>query len=82
MKVEVLEKGIARSWVTHHSKEDKIQLSELMKPKDMVVAYAFSQIESPKAQKAILSLGSNDGIRVFLNGKEVHEESRKEVLLV
>jgi len=72
MEVKYPEKNITKKWFKIHSAEDKIHLTAL-KPKDMVVAYAFSQIESPKEQKAILAIGSNDGLRVFLNGEEVHE---------
>ena len=72
MKVKYSEKNIERTWFKIQSTEDKIHLTDL-NPKDMVVAYAFCQVESPKKQKSILSIGSNDGIRVFLNGDEVHE---------
>ncbi|MBN2088416.1 hypothetical protein JW964_02335, partial [candidate division KSB1 bacterium] len=73
MQVEYAEKNIVRTWFKHHSAENEIHLAKFLKPKDMVVAYAFCQIASPKAQKSILSIGSNDGIRVFLNGEEIHE---------
>ncbi|MCK5456076.1 MAG: hypothetical protein KAI45_03050, partial [Melioribacteraceae bacterium] len=72
MKVKYSEKNIERTWFKIHNAEDKIHLTNL-DPKDMVVAYAFCQVESPKKQKTILSIGSNDGVRVFLNGEEVHE---------
>ncbi len=72
MKVHYSEKNIERTWAKVNSIEDKVRLNHL-NPKDMVVAYAFCQIESPKKQKTILSIGSNDGVRVFLNSKEVHE---------
>jgi len=62
-----------KKWSVLHSAEDKIHFSEIFKPKDMVVGYAFSQIVSPEDQKLILSVGSNDGVRVFLNGEEVHQ---------
>ena len=48
-----------------------------MDPNDMVVAYAFCQINSPQVQKSILSVGSNDGIQVFFNGKKIHENHPK-----
>ena len=73
MQVKIPKKNIEKTWTVHHSKEDKIHLSQSLNPKDMVVAYAFTQILSPKDQKVILSVGSNDGLRVFLNGEEVHE---------
>lgn len=72
-KVKVADKNIEREWFAHHSTEDKIHLAKMLKPKNMVVAYAFCQIKSSEEQKTILSVGSNDGIRVFLNGEEVHE---------
>ncbi|MEN8192383.1 MAG: hypothetical protein ABFS12_06170 [Bacteroidota bacterium] len=72
MKISVSEKNIERTWFKLQSTKDKIHLTDL-KPKDMVVAYAFCQVESPKDQNSILSIGSNDGIRVFLNGEEIHE---------
>ena len=71
--VTVKDKDIERTWFRLQGKEDKIHLSKYLKPKDMVVAYAFSRVRSPKKQKVILSVGSNDGVKVFLNGKQVHE---------
>ena len=73
MRVNISGKNIERTWFKHHNTDDKIHLAKLLNPKDMVVAYAFCQIESPINQKSILSIGSNDGVRVFLNGEEVHE---------
>ena len=72
-KVTVKDKGIERTWFRLQSKKDKIHLSKYLKPKNMVVAYAFSRVRSPKEQKAILSVGSNDGVKVYLNGKQVQE---------
>jgi len=73
IQIEIADKKIKRTWSILNSKDDKIHFSELLHPKDMVIAYAFTQIISPKNQKVILSLGSNDGIQVFLNGEKVHE---------
>jgi len=72
MEVKYSEKNIERTWFKIHNVEDKIHLTKL-NPKDMVVTYSFCQIKSPRNQKTILSIGSNDGVRVFLNGEEVHE---------
>ena len=38
---------------------------------DWAVAYAFTQVYSPQAQDAKLLIGSDDGIKVWLNGKLV-----------
>ncbi len=41
-------------------------------PYEFVVAYAFTYVRSPKDQVLPLLLGSDDGVKVFLNDKEVH----------
>ena len=41
------------------------------KTTDNVVAYARCVVVSPRAQKARMSLGSNDGAKIFVNGQEV-----------
>jgi hypothetical protein len=38
-----------------------------------VVAYAYVLVKSPKDMAAKLSVGSDDGVKVFLNGVEVHK---------
>ncbi len=53
------------SWV------DTVSLEELEGAKDQVVAYAFARVRRAAAGKALLSVGSDEGIRVWLNGKLV-----------
>jgi hypothetical protein len=71
--VRVEGKNIEREWFVYHSSTDLIPLNDLVDPNEMVVAYGFCQIVCPEATKSILSVGSNDGIQVFLNGKKIHE---------
>lgn len=71
--VEIPEQNIRQRWFEYHSETDKIPLNELATPNDMVVMYAFCRIKSPQARKAILAVGSNDGVKIWLNGKKVHE---------
>jgi len=40
---------------------------------EWAVAYAYTEVESIHARDAVISLGSDDGIRVWLNGAVVHE---------
>ncbi len=40
---------------------------------EVVLAYAYARITSPKAQKVRATFGSNDGIKVFCNGELVFE---------
>ncbi len=71
--VDVPQSNLERRWFSYRSKTDKIPLNDILSPNDLVVAYAFRQIDSPKQQKVILAVGSNDGVKVFLNGQKVHE---------
>jgi hypothetical protein len=41
-------------------------------PYEMVVVYALTFVYSPKDQDLPLMLGSDDGVKVFLNDKEIH----------
>ena len=41
-------------------------------PGDNKVAYIKCQVFSPKAQDALLYVGTDDGVKVFINGKFVH----------
>ncbi|MBP6965380.1 MAG: beta-lactamase family protein [Armatimonadetes bacterium] len=40
---------------------------------DYKLAYAYTEIESPKAQEALFFLGSDDAVKVWVNGKLAHE---------
>ncbi|TFG99215.1 MAG: hypothetical protein E4H13_09105 [Calditrichales bacterium] len=60
-------------WFEYRSQTEMIPLNAILSPNDLVVGYAFSTITSPVEQKSILSLGSNDGVQVFLNGEKIHE---------
>ncbi len=42
---------------------------------DNCVAYAVTGIYSPRAQKAQLEIGADDGIKVFLNGEEIYQNN-------
>ncbi len=45
---------------------------QTLTPPDLVVAYAHTRVYSPKERTVTLLLGSDDGAKVFVNGKEVH----------
>jgi hypothetical protein len=49
-----------------------IRLTELVKPNEQVVVYAFGNIFSPESVQTHLLLGSDDGIRVWINDELVH----------
>ena len=60
-------------WERVMSEDDLISFEKILKPNDLVVGYAFCHVMAEQETPAILSVGSNDGIRVFLNGVLVHD---------
>ena len=53
---------------------EKIDLVGLFDQSERVVAYACCTIESPEDMQVTAALGSNDGIKVFLNGENVFQK--------
>ncbi|MDZ7377280.1 MAG: beta-N-acetylhexosaminidase [candidate division KSB1 bacterium] len=51
----------------------EVDLLGLFDQDSRVVAYAFCTIKSPDDQQVLAALGSNDGIKVFLNGEQIFE---------
>jgi len=48
-----------------------VDLNAMMRPDDHVCAYAFTLIEVSEPGPAVLSVASNDGVRVWMNGREL-----------
>ncbi|HUT32268.1 MAG TPA: PQQ-binding-like beta-propeller repeat protein [Planctomycetota bacterium] len=69
--------GTAR-WRFHSSGADFVDLAKLFKPNEHVVAYAVCWVRSPKAQPVSLEVGSDDGVKLWLNRKPLldHGEVR------
>lgn len=42
--------------------------------RDYVVGYAYAEFESPRETEALLGLGSDDGVKIWLNGELVHDK--------
>jgi hypothetical protein len=70
-------KGKAR-WNPYHGKDDRINLLDVfsLKPDKAngAVAYAVCWVKSDKDRSAILATGSDDGIKVWINRKIVHDK--------
>lgn len=49
-----------------------VSLAGTISPAEQVVSYAVTYIHSPVATNALLFFGSDDGIKVFCNGKELY----------
>ena len=52
---------------------DRIDFRAHYKDSDHKLAYAYAEIESPAAQEALFLVGSDDGVKVWVNGKLVHD---------
>lgn len=52
---------------------DIVDLDSFFKRKDFVYAYALAEITAAGPTSAVLALGSDDGIKVWHNGKLVHD---------
>ena len=64
--------GKKLEWFRHVSKGDLIALDEIFTPNELVVGYGFCKIRAAEASSYILSIGSNDGVKVWLNGQNIH----------
>jgi pimeloyl-ACP methyl ester carboxylesterase len=63
--------GTTVKWRSQKSWSDVVAFDDLAGSKDGTVAYAFAKVSRLKAGKVLLSVGSGDGCRLWLNGKLV-----------
>ncbi len=64
--------GIVRTWTKYTSPEDYIDFNKIFKDNQGgKVAYAFCYLNSDVDKTVVLGIGSNDGVRVWLNGERV-----------
>jgi len=69
-----VEEGIVR-WRKYSAEENGfVDFKKLCTPNEDVVAYAFATIESPEKERAVLSIGGNGGIQVWLNHELIYED--------
>lgn len=60
-------------WRLVDSRDDVVDLVKVYGKIDFVVAYAWAEINIPEATAALLGIGSDDAVKVWLNGELVHE---------
>ena len=65
-------KKIAWREATADSRNGLVPLSDLVSPFENTVAYAICTVESSRQQTVDLFAGSDDGIKIWVNGEEVH----------
>jgi hypothetical protein len=63
------EDGEPITWQAHHSDFDRVDLKKIFTPNEGVICYAAIWIESQKNQEKLFGIGSNDGLKVWHNGK-------------
>jgi len=59
-----------------------VALDKLIKPTDNQAAYMYAQVTSPRAQKVKFKVGSDDGIKVWVNGEKVFGNNASRGVLV
>jgi hypothetical protein len=60
-------------WARHDSESDRIGLAKFFGRRDPAVCFALCWVHSEKAREVNLSVGSDDGICLWVNGEKVHE---------
>jgi hypothetical protein len=69
-----LKKGSVK-WIWYNSPDSVIDLDKAVSRKDPAMAYAYSEIEADKPGIWFLSLGSNDGGSLWINGLQLWDYS-------
>ncbi len=65
--------GKEYTWQMLESKGDVFSFQSVFGDTDFVAAYAFAEINAPADETVLFGFGSDDGIRVWLNGKLIHD---------
>ena len=71
MKQQVGDQELA--WRLVKLENDIVDLKAGSKATDFAIAYAWAEIDMPEPAKGVLGVGSDDAVKVWLNGKLVHE---------
>ncbi len=62
------------TWTLYNSVKTKIDFTAIYGAVDYAVVYAYSEIVKATEEEVFLALGSDDAIKVWLNGKLIHEK--------
>ncbi|SPE61059.1 hypothetical protein SBV1_60018 [Verrucomicrobia bacterium] len=65
--------GESLKWQLLESKNDVIDLRAGSEPGEFAIAYAWAEINLAEPLEGSLGVGSDDAVRVWLNGKLIHE---------
>ena len=73
--------GKEYAWKPWTAQADYVDFTKAFDENKNVVAYAACELRSDRERDILLALGSNDGIRVWMNGKMVWENHRPRAAL-
>ena len=66
--------GADYEWAILEAEYNSIDLTQLHETENVFnIVYVSAQIEMPEGREAVLGIGSDDGVKVWLNGELVHE---------
>ncbi len=63
------------AWHRHESADFFVNMDKAVSESPAVCAYAYAEIDSPQEKACVLALGSNDGMRAWLNGEQVWDRT-------
>lgn len=66
-------RGTLLKWSSFSSESDKIDLRQVVGEHEWAIAYVSTTIHSRGAKRGVLGLGSDDAVRVWVNGEMVHD---------
>lgn len=70
----------ALRWRAIQGERDTMDLRALLEAKETGVGYAWTEVIAPRALSALLGLGTDGAVKVWLNGKLVHERRTSRAL--
>jgi hypothetical protein len=65
--------GLDYEWSAYHSTTNSVDMYQPYGVRFNSMAYAWAQVEMPEQTSDVLSIGSDDAVKVWLNGKLVHQ---------
>ncbi len=57
------------------NKSGLLDFNEIFNPYTGAIVYAYAEVESPNNRKAVITLGSDDGAKVWINGELVYNKT-------
>ncbi len=64
-------KGGSNNWIFYSSSDSTLNLDKAISTKEPVCGYAYTEVYAEKPGFRIISFGSNDGGRLWVNGKQI-----------